>query len=197
MNLYNFLQTFQFQIEVIFILYNLNKRQDPWGGVQAYRVFHNKHPSIHSYSIGLFCLLSLCKEKSGLSLKKYPPRIPFFASKLFIIINTAIFLCYGIYILCILYVYLRYMSSKTFITFLSFEQKPIHLPSMYWMTHWLTIICPHNALKNLAKVEKAYTGLQGFRQQVTWPTLLGSGNNQDYLYLKSYMRIDVKNFQLF
>ena len=68
--------------------------------------------------------------------------------------------------------------------FLSFEQKLIHLPLVYWLIQWLTdwlphsLICPHNALKNWQKVEKAYSGqtLAGFKQ-VTWPTLLG-GNNQ-------------------
>ena len=42
---------------------------------------------------------------------------------------------------------------------LSFEQKLLHLPSIYRLTHSLadTLICPHNALKNL-KVEKFYSG---------------------------------------
>ena len=64
------------------------------------------------------------------------------------------------------------------------------------LTDWL--VCPHNALKNLAKVEKLYYGqfLKGFRQQVTWPTLLG-GNDLDHIYLKGYMSIEVSNRQPF
>ena len=82
------------------------------------------------------------------------------------------------------------------LVFLSFEQKLIYIPSVYSLTDALTdsLICPDNALRNLAKVEKKHTLaklLQGFRQQVTWPTLLGGGNNIDPVYLKGDMGIEV------
>ena len=52
--------------------------------------------------------------------------------------------------------------------FLSFEQKLIHLTSVHWLTDWLThsLICLHNALKNLTKVKKSYSGqtLTGFHE---------------------------------
>ena len=37
--------------------------------------------------------------------------------------------------------------------FLCFQQKPIHISSVYWLTHWL--IC--HALRNLAKLQKSYS----------------------------------------
>ena len=42
------------------------------------------------------------------------------------------------------------------LVFLSFEQKLIYIPSVYSLTDALTdsLICPDNALRNLAKVEK-------------------------------------------
>ena len=60
------------------------------------------------------------------------------------------------------------------------------------MNDWL--ICPHNALRNLGKVEKHTLAklLQGFRQQVTWPTLLEGGNNLDHGYLKGDMGSEVQ-----
>ena len=79
------------------------------------------------------------------------------------------------------------------LVFLSFEQKLIYIPSVYSLTD--SLICQDNALRNLAKVEKKHTLaklLQGFRQQVTWPTLLGGGNNIDPVYLKGDMGIEVK-----
>ena len=36
-----------------------------------------------------------------------------------------------------------------------------------------------------------------FRQQVTWTTLLGGGNNLDHVYLNGDMGIEVKNNQPF
>ena len=39
--------------------------------------------------------------------------------------------------------------------------------------------------------------LQGFRQQVTWQTLLESGNNLVNFYLKIHMSIEVKILQPF
>ena len=46
----------------------------------------------------------------------------------------------------------------------------------------------------LAKVEKYILAklLQGFRQQVTWQTLLGGGKNLDHVYLKGNMGIEVQ-----
>ena len=49
----------------------------------------------------------------------------------------------------------------------------------YWLTQWL--ICPNNALNNLAKVEKLYSGHTR------------GGNNLDHVYLKVDMNIAVKN----
>ena len=43
-----------------------------------------------------------------------------------------------------------------YISFLSFEQKLLHLPSVYWLTY--SLICPHNTLKNMAKAKKSYSG---------------------------------------
>ena len=69
--------------------------------------------------------------------------------------------------------------------FLSFKQKLIHLPLVYWLTD--SLVCPHKMLLKTWPRLKNHTLaklLQEFRQKVTWPTLLG-GNNMRIL-LKEY-----------
>ena len=73
--------------------------------------------------------------------------------------------------------------------FSSFEQKIIHLPSVYWLTY--SLICPHIALKNLAKVEKPYsvqtfTGFQAVSHLAN--ALFGGNSNLDHVYLKGDMK---------
>ena len=59
---------------------------------------------------------------------------------------------------------LKQMGWHFLYLFLSFEQKLIHLPSVYWLTDWL--ICPHNAPANLGW------------QIILWPnSYKGSGSN--------------------
>ena len=74
---------------------------------------------------------------------------------------------------------------ELYFLFLSLEHKLIHTSTLGlltdWLTDWLThwLICLHNALRNMAKVKKNHTlakRLQDFRQQVTFPTLLGDYN---------------------
>ena len=73
----------------------------------------------------------------------------------------------------------------------------LHLPSVYWLTDWLTnwLICPHNALRNFAKVQKytlAKLLKQGFRQ-----ALIGGGDNLDHVCLKGNMGIEVHKPSIF
>ena len=71
------------------------------------------------------------------------------------------------------------------LVFLSFEQKLIHLHSVYWLTDLFVRIMLLQTWQRWKKHTLAKL-LQGFRQQVTWPTLL-AGNIDPEKSLEEYL----------
>ena len=84
-------------------------------------------------------------------------------------------------------------------SYLRVDQWLKHLLSVFWLTNWLTDSSVRIRLLKTWQRRKKHTQakpLQGFRQQVTWPTLLG-GNNLDHVNLKGNTDIKVKKHQPF
>ena len=84
----------------------------------------------------------------------------------------------------------------TFILMTTIFKKLIHLPSVYLLTHWLT----HSSVRIIplkiwqrGKNHTLVKLLQGFKQQVTWPTLLW-GNNLRVLSRILGLQRQAKNY---